>query len=308
MNPIYPLPLKPGDRICIIDPANAFREEGLKAAVKYFEEKSLEVVVSDDMAFRRGTVVERAEKLNRIIRDPKNRGIFCFVGGYGSMTLLDDIDYEALKENRPVFTGFSDITAMHLAIAKKTGLVTLHSPSLSNVGQTSKNVKQPTSKEALDLYMDMMMKPKDRRVLENFNQEKIEVINPGNFEGQMIGGNMSLVVSLMGTSYEADTKGKIIFLEEVGEKPYRLHRMLMQLKMSGKLSEAAGVVIGALTNCDNEGSPGSGLAMVKEVLQEVGVPAICNVRSGHISDSLTIPIGCMAKVETKPEVKFQVFI
>ncbi|MFQ8899371.1 MAG: LD-carboxypeptidase [[Clostridium] scindens] len=138
-NPIYPEGLKTGDQVCIIDPANAFTEEALDAAASHLEARGLKVTVSEDMAFRRGTPKERAEKLNRVIEDPRNRGIFCIWGGYGTIPLLDKINYDALSKNRPIFTGFSDITAMHLAIGQKTGLVTYHGPSfLARAGRQRK--------------------------------------------------------------------------------------------------------------------------------------------------------------------------
>lgn len=290
MKQIYPIPLKNGDQICIIDPANAFTEAGVEGARKILEESGFKVVISEDMAFKRGTPQERADKLNAVIRNPDNRGIFCLWGGYGTMTLLDKIDYDALRKNRPVFTGFSDITAMHIAITKETGLVTLHSPALYSV-------KRPTIKEAMELFLDIVREPQIRRELRNFNGENFEVINEGRCEGRITGGNMTLVSRLMGTPYEIDTKGKILFLEEVGEKPYRLHGILYQLKMAGKLDEAAGIVIGALTDCDDNGRPGSGIEMVKGLLGGIRIPVICNVRAGHISDPLTIPMNGSGRID-----------
>ena len=290
LNPIYPEGLKAGDQVCIIVPANAFTEKALDAATSHLEARGLNVTVSEDMAFRRGTPKERAEKFNRVIEDPNHRGIFCIWGGYGTIPLLDKINYDALSKNRPVFTGFSDITAMHLAIGQNTGLVTYHGPSFFSTS------RQPTE-TALCNFLDVVASPGKERELKNFNGEAFAVLKEGVCEGRIAGGNMTLVSRLMGTPYEIDARGKILFLEEVGEKPYRLHGMLYQLKLAGKLDEAAGVIIGSLTDCDIEGRPGSAEAMVREVLKDLQIPVVLNVRAGHIKDPLTIPMNGLARID-----------
>ena len=136
-----------------------------------------------------------------------------------------------------------------------------------------------------------------RQELKNFNGEAFAVLKEGVCEGRIAGGNMTLVSRLMGTPYEIDARGKILFLEEVGEKPYRLHGMLYQLILAGKFEEAAGVIIGSLTDCDIEGRPGSAEAMVREVLGDLQIPVVLNVRAGHIKDPLTIPMNGLAKID-----------
>ncbi len=294
MSYLYPKPLKHGERVCLIDPANAYTDEALKAASEYLEEKGFEVAVAEDMAFKRADRWERAERFNRVVRDPKNRGIICIWGGYGTMPLLDLIDYEAIRENRPVFAGFSDITALHIAIAQKTGLITYHGPSLYSP-------VRPTTEQAKEFLIHMLTgfgaDSAGGTKIRNFNNEEIEIIHEGCAEGQLVGGNITLVSRLMGTPYEIDTKGKILFLEEINEKPYRIHGMMTQLKLSGKLDEAEGIIIGALNHCDDTGRPGSGLSAVKEVLEDVKVPAVCNVRAGHVGDSLTLPLNAVVAIE-----------
>lgn len=287
---IYPKAIKKGERICIIDPANAFHEEGIKGAKERLESYGFEVVVSEDMAFKRGTPQERAEKLNAVIRDEQNKGIFCLWGGYGTMTLLDLIDYETLEKNRPVFSGFSDITAMHLAIAKKTDLITYHGPALYSA-------RRPTTKEAFEQFVEMFMMPEKEREFHNLDGTPIEIMRSGTGEGRLIGGNLTIVSRLMGTPYEVDVRGKILFLEEIGEKPYRVHGMLTQLKMAGKLNEAAGIIFGAFTDCDDKDRPGSGLWAIRDVMRDVTVPIVYNVRAGHMKDPLTLPVNGRVKIE-----------
>lgn len=292
MSVIYPRPLRPGDRIVVIDPANAFTEDGIRGMREYLEGKGFEVAFSKDMAFRRGTPRERAEIMNEAVRDERNKGIFCMWGGYGSMTLLDHLDYQALEKNRPVFSGFSDITAMHLGIGQRTDLVTYHGPVLYSI-------KRPGTPEALDLFIDMIAEPERPLTFANLNGDGMEVLQEGTCEGKLTGGNLTLIARLMGTPWEIDTRGKILFFEQVDERPYRLHGILTQLAMAGKLQEAAGVVVGALTDCDTPGRPGSARQLVKEALEVVNGPVIFGLNAGHRRDSITLPMNAPVRLSAK---------
>lgn len=299
MGTIYPRPLRKGDRICVIDPANAFTEEGILGVQSCFEEKGFEVVFSRDMAFRHGTPQERAELFNQVIRDEENRGIFCMWGGYGTMTLLDLLDYPALEANRPVFSGFSDNTALHLAIGSRTELVTFHGPILYSE-------KRPATPEATEAFLELAGEPKKPRTLTNLNGEEMEIFREGVCEGKLTGGNLTLISRLMGTPWEIDTKGKILFFEEVGERPYRLHGMLTQLAMAGKLQEAAGIVVGVLTDCDTPGRPGSARQLVMEALETANGPVVYGLAAGHRGDTLTLSMNAPARLEAVDgEIHFQ---
>ena len=299
MKSIYPKPLRPGDRICVIDPANAFTEEGMEGAREYLEKKGFEVTFSKDMAFRHGSPKERASIFNQVIRDEENRGIFCMWGGYGTMTLLEYLDYETLEANRPVFSGFSDNTALHMAISQKTNLVTVHGPTVYSV-------KRPATPEAMELFLEMAAEPERPRIFANLDGSGMKALREGCGQGRITGGNLTLISRLMGTPWEIDTKGKILFIEEVGERPYRIHGILTQLAMAGKLQEAAGVVVGALTDCDTPGRPGSALQLAREALEAARGPVACGVNAGHIGDALTIPINTEAKLTvTGNDICFQ---
>lgn len=293
METVYPEKLSSGDQVCLVDPANAFTEEAVEAAEDFFRAKGFKTIVSEDMAFKRGTAKERAERFNRVIRDGKNRGIVCIWGGYGTMPLLPLIDYEAIRKNRPVFAGYSDNTALHLAIAKETELVTFHGPSVYSAAR-------PTTEKAKEHLAHMLTrdwsKGNDIFEIHNLTGEEIQVFREGCCRGKLTGGNLTLISRLMGTPYEIETKDKILFFEEIGEKPYRIHGMLTQLALAGKLTQASGIMIGALNNCDDTGRPGSGLEAVKNVLKDADIPVIYNVRAGHIADSLTLPLNAMCEI------------
>lgn len=290
MDLLYPRFLKQSDQVCIIDPANAFTEEGIRNAMQLLEAQKFRVRISEDMAFKRGTGKERARRLNQEIENSDNSALLCMWGGYGTLNLLEHINYKALKENRPVFAGFSDITAMHTAIRQKTGLITFHSPALYSP-------KRPVTAEASNLFMEMIQYPEKWGTLANLNQEPMQTFRDGVATGKLVGGNLTLISRLMGTPYELDTTGNLLFLEEIGERPYRLHGMLYQLKLSGKLDEAAGIILGSFNGCDDEGRNGSGLEAVFSVLKDVKCPVIYNVRAGHICDPLTLPLGAMATID-----------
>ncbi len=287
---LYPPSLKKGDQVCIIDPANAFTAPAVDAIRKELEAAGFLVVLSEDMAFKRGTPKERARKLNAVLRQKENRGIFCVWGGYGSMLLLDWIDYEAVRENRPVFIGYSDITAIHLALEKHTGLVTFHGPSFYSPSRPT----TPAAKE--DLLQKISNIGKETEI-QNLNGERIQAFREGVCQGTLTGGNLTLICRLMGTPYEIETEGKVLFFEEIGERPYRLHGMLSQLKMAGKLDACAGVMVGALNQCDEKGRPGSAQEAVQDVLGSLSVPVVSHVRAGHIGDSLTLPLHGLCKID-----------
>ena len=294
MKVVVPSALKMGDKVGIIAPANRAVPERLEMAVLFLTEKGFEVVVADNIDFETeysigdGSERMRADAFNKFARDPDIKAIFCLRGGYGSMHLLRYIDYEELRRNKPIFVGFSDITAMHTAIFQTSGLVTFHGPMLSsNYGQ----------QESFDLLFDMLMRPKSGFPLKNINGSPFSVINEGTAEGVIVGGNMTLISSLMGTEYELDLKDKILFIEDLDEAPYRLHRYLWQLKLAGKLDEVAAVVIGDILPDKEYDDPEISIKAVFEALKDVNVPILYNVRAGHDENPLTIPIGAKVRID-----------
>ncbi|MCL2009448.1 MAG: LD-carboxypeptidase [Synergistaceae bacterium] len=294
---VVPSALKTGDKVGIAAPAGRARPQRLQLAVDFLTEKGFEVVVADNIdadteyGIGDGSEQARADAFNALARDSDIKAIFCLRGGYGSMHLLRDIDYEALRQNKPIIVGYSDITALQAAVFQKTGLVTFHGPMLSpNYGQ----------QESFDLLFDMLTEPKDGFPLNNINGTAFSVFSAGNegtAEGVIVGGNMTLINSLMGTEYEIDLKDKILFIEELDEAPYRLHRYMWQLKLAGKLDEAAAFVIGDILPDKEYSDPEISLKVIFEVLKDVTVPILYNVRAGHGKNPLTIPIGARVRID-----------
>jgi len=291
---LIPVALKVGDKVGIVAPASTTSPERLQMTVDFLIEKGFEVVVSDDIIPQTeygvgdGSTAVRAGAFNALARDPEIKAIFCLRGGYGSMHILQDIDYMALKRNKPIFIGYSDITAMHIAIFNKTGLVTFHGPMLSS------NYEQT---ESFDLLFTMLMEPADRFNLKNIDNSPFSVINEGITEGVLIGGNLTLISSLMGTEFEPDFKNKILFFEELGEAPYKLHRYIWQLKLAGVLDEVAAIIIGDILPDKEYDDPDISMKVIFEALEGTNIPVLYNVRLGHDDNPITIPHGARVRIE-----------
>jgi len=290
---IIPQALSYGDKVGVITPASRVSPERLEVTVEFLENMGFKVVIADNINYETeygvgdGSEQLRADAFNKLARDPEIKAIFCLRGGYGSMQLLENIDYAAIRRNKPIFIGYSDITAMHTAIFQKTGLVTFHGPMLSsNYGQ----------QESLDLLFEILMNPKDSFSLQNIDGTPFSVFNEGIAEGIIVGGNLTLISTLMGTDFEIDLKNKILFIEETGEAPYKLHRYLWQLKLAGKLDELAAVVIGDVLSDEEYDDPEILLKVMLDVLKDLDIPILYNIRAGHDENPLTLPHGAKARI------------
>ncbi|MDX2149575.1 MAG: LD-carboxypeptidase [Bryobacteraceae bacterium] len=244
-----------------------------------------------------GSVDERVSDLHDMFRDPEVQGVFAIRGGYGAPQLLDRIDYDLIRRNPKVFLGYSDITALHLAIHQKTGLVTFHGPvTLSEFSEyTQQALRRAVMKpEALGTLTN----PAERNQLRPAHL--LRTVRGGTARGRLIGGNLSLVAALMGTPYEIDTRGAILFLEDVGEEPYAIDRMLTQLRLAKKLEQAAGIVFGECEECvPRQFRPGfqstfSLGEVLDNVLGDLKVPVLSGLTIGHTADQLTLPLGITA--------------
>ena len=260
------------------------------------QDRGFEVVIYKDaftptpLGLGDGTEQLRADLFNRAVKDPEIKAIFSFKGGYGAMQILDKIDYEAFRENKKIFVGFSDETAIESAILEKSGVITFHGPMIG----CAINYKET---KCFDNLFDMLMNPRDKTELRNID-DSFKVFNPGRCESQVFGGNMCLIQSLVGTPYEPKYKDKILFFEEVEEEDYRIHRMLWQLKLTGRLDEVAGIIIGTLTPLEG-GTEKELLSACFDVLKDLDIPIIYNFHAGHINNPLTLPIGAIFQIENE---------
>ncbi len=294
---IKPKALKFGDTVGIIAPASPTTEERVRKAHDKLIQMGFKVKMGkspyERYGYLSGSDSIRAEDINEMFRDKEVDGIICIRGGYGTPRILDLLDYEAIKNNPKVFVGYSDITALHIAFTQIADLVTYHGPMVAsdmigNFSQFSKN----------NLYKAIMETDPIGKI-SNPQGEEIITINGGIAEGNIIGGNLSLIVDTIGTPYEIDVNGKILFIEEIGEEPYNIDRMLNQLRLAGKLHDAVGIILGDFNNCVSE-KHDENLTLeqvIEDHIKPVGKPTIYNLQAGHCEPMVTIPFGVRARLD-----------
>jgi len=307
---IIPPRLKPGDTIGLLTPATYLNEEQLRNAILALEKLGFKVRYSPNMLVRKGylggTDQQRADDINQMFADKEIDGIMCGRGGYGSGRILPYLDFDIIRNNPKVFIGFSDITAMLYGIYGQAGLVCYHGPmgtSDYNEITTEYFKKVLMEPEEQLLYTNEKVQPTieiDEEGVELSTTDEVITISPGKAEGELVGGNLSLMSMLGGTDYDIDMRDKLVFIEEVGEAPYRVDRMLTQLLLDkNKLPAAAGVVLGIFNDCEAKDEDRSlSLAQVlQDRLAGLGIPVIYGLSFGHIRQNMTIPFGIKASLD-----------
>jgi muramoyltetrapeptide carboxypeptidase len=305
-NFIKPERLCRGDTIGIVAPASAPPDpkavDRAAAALERFGFKpKLGKNVRARLGFIAGTDRERATDLMAMFTDKSVKGIICLRGGYGSSRILDRLDYKIIRRNPKILSGYSDITSLHFALVKMCGLTCIHAPML-NGELADPNTPQFTR----DAFFRTVMEAKPPgSISQGYQGETISVLRRGVAEGPLVGGNLSLICASLGTPYAPSFKGKILFFEDVSEKPYRVDRFLTQLLNAGVLAQVAGVAVGVNKDChDPDAKPGgeyrqSGADVVKERLSSLRVPVVVGLPFGHIEFNATIPVGVLAKLDGK---------
>ena len=298
-----PEALQEGDRIGIVSPASAiFESEPYEIAKESFEAMGLEVKFGKNTRNRyghlAGTDEERAEELNEMFRDKSIKAIIALRGGSGAARILDKLDYDAIRKNPKIFIGYSDITALHTAIYTKTGLVTFHGPVAVSTWNSfsSDYLKRLLFEKEAITYQNPTEKGDELVQTKN----RIRVIKDGTVNGRLVGGNLSVLTGIMGSEYfPQDWKGKILYLEDVGEKIYAVDRMMSQLYLGGVFEQISGFIFGKCTDCDPGGS-GYGSLTLEEVIDHyikpLNIPAYSGAMIGHIDDNVTIPNGLEAQL------------
>jgi muramoyltetrapeptide carboxypeptidase len=300
---VKPRALKPGDTVGLITPSSyVFDLWQLDAVPARLEALGLKCKFGRNIRARRGylagTDAERLADLHAMFADPEVAGIFCLGGGYGTERLLDRIDYGLLRKNPKIFLGYSDITGLHLAFGSKARLVTFHGPvGLSPLPEwTAASLKRALfSSEPIGPVGNP---PEADPLSPDFPRH---TVSPGRAQGETVGGNLTLISTTMGTPYEIDTKGRILLLEDTGEAPYRIDRMLVQLALAGKLADAAGIVWGTCTDCEPSRSGYeinlSMSELLEDLLANLGKPVLAGLVFGHTKEKATIPLGVRAELD-----------
>lgn len=300
---VRPGRLRPGDTVGLVNPAGAIWEpvqieivtESL-AALGFTAKRGRHLL--SRRGYFAGTDEERAADLNAMFADPAVRAIHCVRGGWGSARLLPLLDWGVLSRNPKILLGYSDITALLLALHARTGLVTFHGPvgasqwNPFNVGWMKRVLQQG---EAVTFENPKEIDEDDLTVVEN----RVQTLTPGTARGRLLGGNLTVLTSLLGSAYLPDWDGCILFLEDVEEAPYRIDRMLTQLRLAGVLQKARAVVWGTCADC--QPGRGYGSLTVTDVLHDhlkpLGVPAWQGAMIGHIDRQFTLPVGIEVEVD-----------
>jgi muramoyltetrapeptide carboxypeptidase len=298
---VKPKRLSPGDTVGMVSPATAvFEADEIALAKEQLEAVGFKVVVGkhayDRWGYFAGRDRDRAADINAMFADDAVAAVICFTGGWGSPRVLPYLDYDLIARKPKVIIGYSDITALLNTIHKRTGLVTFHGPVGASVFEpySLENFKRVvmTAEPAGSLA------PPPKKPTELVDRSnRIVRLAPGKASGRLVGGNLTMIATAMGTPYEIDTAGAIVFLEDVTEELYRVDRMLTQLALGGKFDRAAGVIFGRCSRCDFKGPTFSLEEILRDRFGSLPVPAISGLSFGHIEQKLTLPIGVMATLD-----------
>ncbi len=296
-NIILPPALKSGSLIAIASPASPVSAWNLSNTVNILKKQGFTVEIGriaknqkNDNNYFAASDQERADELMQFFECPEISAIMCARGGYGVMRVLDKLDYNVIKKNPKIIIGFSDITALLNAIYAKCSLVAFHGP----VAVSSWN----------DFSLSSFKKTLTVGELFSAKIDEMQVINDGIAEGVIQGGNLRIISSTMGTPYEIQTDGAILFLEDVSEHAYEIDRMLSQLLLAGKMKNIKGIVFGKFKNLHTRKSfyPNRGktiFEVINEICKPLGVPLVYEFPFGHITNKITLPIGIKARIDTK---------
>ncbi|MFH1195917.1 MAG: LD-carboxypeptidase [bacterium] len=298
MKIIKPQKISRGDLIGIIAPASSVTDDSLiQKSYNYFEGLGYKVRLGKNIykknGYLAGTDEQRLVDLHDFFSDKNIKAIFCLRGGYGSGRLLDKINYDMIKKNPKIFVGYSDITSLQMAFLSKVGLVTFSGPMAATdfICELHPNAE--------DFFWRIITSNKKIGKVINPNREKFNIIKKGQSEGILVGGNLSILISLFGTGYLPLLKNFILLLEEINENPYKIDRMLNQLRLAEYFKNMRGVILGEFVDCNEPDKNKNSLSLNEVIIDYFGkmkIPIISNFMYGHINEKLTIPFGIKSKL------------
>ncbi|AXI00469.1 LD-carboxypeptidase [Sporosarcina sp. PTS2304] len=292
---ICPKRLRKGDVIGIVAPASPIEQEQLERAFSFLDQLGLRYKVGQAVYRKNGYLAgsdeERLADLHGMFRDPEVKGIICAGGGYGSARYAEYLDMEVIQENPKIFWGFSDITYVHTAIRQGAGLVTFHGPMLASC------VAKEEFHELSGKMFGQLFEPVEIHYTEAISP--LEAIVGGVAEGEIVGGNLTQLANSLGSEFEIQTNQKLLFIEDVGEEPYKVDRLLNQLRLAGKLREAAGIVIGDFAKAEST-TPDATLTMEEvfaHYFSNLGKPVVKGFQMGHCEPNVAIPLGMKSRLD-----------
>ena len=283
---IAPVKLKTNDLVALLAPSGPCDPTRIQPAFHALKSFGLRPFIMESCYSENGYLAGddslRASDIMEAFSDNEIKGIFAFRGGYGAQRILPLLDYKLIGNNPKIFAGYSDITALHTVINQICGFVTYHAP-MAGTEVYKSDIDNYTIASFLGHVMENNLPP----------EVPYTVILPGQAEGILTGGNLTLLASSLGTPYEIDTKNKILFIEEVQEEPYKVDRMLIQLKYAGKLNDCSAIMLGSF-------SPETTATLsqaIEEILIPLGKPLGANLPCGHILPTATLPMGAWAHMD-----------
>jgi len=307
MNYLKPKKLLKGDLIGIISPASSPDDLSLiESGVRYIEGLGYHTILGKNVGKYRGylagTDAERVDDIHQMFGDKKVKAIFCLRGGYGAFRLLDKIDYKLIRNNPKIFVGFSEITSLQMAFLQRANLITFAGPMV--LPNFSKEVSTYTE----EIFWKMITSTKKLGKVKLPEFDKLVSINSGIAAGRLVGGNLAVFISLLGTKYLPDLKNKILLLEDISEPPYKIDRMFNQLKLNNVFKKVRGIILGNFTDCVELDKNKKTLTLEEvwsDYFRDLKIPVIHSFPHGHNKDIVTIPIGLNIRVNaTKGVVEF----
>ena len=294
---LFPKALRPGATVGLVCASSPITPEQKERCVQALEAMGFRVKCAENLNTRYGGFMAgegpyRAALVNAMFADPQVDAILCARGGDGAGRAVPYLDPDLIRANPKPFVGYSDITAFHLVLNQQCGLGTWHGPMAS-----SNMIHGLTEEEKRSLWESLTLSDCDFICPDG---SPLRTLKPGRAEGIVTGGNLSLVCASMGTPYEIETEGRLLFLEDVHESGARLDRMIWQLRNAGKLSQCAGLLLGQFTECENGYDPSyTWLDSFREALSGIDIPVMYGLESGHGSPMMTIPLGALGRMDTE---------
>ncbi len=283
--------LKPGDRVRLVAPASPFEKRKFELGVRRLVGMGFEPVWDRREFTRTGFLAggddARAERLERALVEDESQAVWCIRGGYGTARVIERVDLERIRQAGKLLIGFSDVTALMVNICAPGGCVCVHGPVITQLGRVPGG--------SVQWLMRIVTRPEaGGRV----PLGRVRTLVGGRARGRLVGGNLSVLVSLVGTPWLPSLAGAILIIEDVGEQAYRLDRLWCQLRQSGSLRGVVGVVVGSLEECEPAGrGRWSARSVLDRAVAEWGVPAVSGASFGHIDRNVALPMGVLAQLD-----------
>jgi len=293
MRILRPKKLSNGDVIGLVSPASAPTDiSHVNRMVQYLESIGYRVEVGknviSDHGYLAGDDVARLADFHEMFKNKNISAIFATRGGYGSGRLLDSLNYSLIRRNPKIFVGLSDLTVLQLALLKRCKLLTFAGPVFAT------SLFENFDNAAEEFFWKILTSTKKIGKITNPNNEKFYILNKGRCEGKLLGGNLSMITSILGTNYSPDFKDKILLLEEIDELPYRIDRMFNQLRLAKVFDNIKGIILGRFVDCYEKDSTKKTLTLneiIVDYFNKIKKPVVYNVKHGHINETLTMPLG-----------------